>query len=71
MSLMNEPTRLGSVGVAGRPGARRFIFRMDDLTPGPWHWRDAESEAVYRWEDLIDPRPATEQEIEERRVIEP
>lgn len=67
---MDEPTRIGSVVVAkvGDGEEQLFVLRPGDGDTGFWVHAHGYG---YRWRDLTDPRPATEREIEEGRVIEP
>lgn len=68
---MAEPAKIGSVVVAGIPSCRYLTVRTGGPTSGPWRWRESADGIHLRWDDITDPRPATEQEIEECRVIEP
>lgn len=68
---MDEPTQLGAVVVAGGPGYRYLAVRTGGPTSGPWRWRESVTGVHLCWEAIADPRPATPQEIEEGRVIEP
>ena len=64
---MDEPTRLGSVVVVTSRAGRRVLA----LRTLGGAWLVGVNFYDYDWDELVDPRPVTEQEIEEGRVIEP